>query len=222
MNGKIVAITGANGRLGSRFAARFAERGARIAAIVRSQKSADGLHGPNLTPFVADLTDEAAVAACFQQIHAHFGTLDALLHTAGGWDGRPFLDTTLADWQRLVDGNLTSAFLCFREAARLMAEKGGRLIGIASGQGADKGRARQGAYSASKGGLIRLVEAIAEEYAGTGLTAHAIAPSSIRYNPDEVAAQGGVDANHLADLALYLCSEAGTSLNGATLRAYGS
>jgi NAD(P)-dependent dehydrogenase (short-subunit alcohol dehydrogenase family) len=86
--------------------------------------------------------------------------------------------------------------------------------------GADKGRAEQAGYSAGKAGVVRLVEAIAEEYNGTGLTAHAIAPSAIVF--DENSDDKGVPVGDLVDLALYLCTPAAASLNGATLRAYGT
>ena len=217
---KVVVITGAAGRLGQRLVARFAQHGAAIAAI---DLNADIITLPEGTPgkaFSANVTREEAVVAVFQQIDAALGPADVLLHTVGTWDGQPFLATSFEDWQRLIDLNLTSAFLCFREAARQMHGRGGRLIGIASGQGADKGRAEQAGYSASKAGVVRLVEAIAEEYNGTGLTAHAIAPSAIVF--DKASDKKGVPVADLVELALYLCTPAAAALNGATLRAYGT
>lgn len=214
----VVVVTGAAGRLGGRMMQRFADQGARVAAIDQ-----DPCRLPAGAPgqvFKANVTDETEVVALFQQIGETFGAIDALVHTVGAWAGRPFLDTSLDDWEEIVRLNLTSAFLCFREAARLMQGRGGRLIGIASGQGADRGRAQQGAYSAAKAGIVRLVEAVAEEFEGTGITAHAIAPSSIVF--DEAGDQKGVPVSDLVDLALYLCGPAGASLNGATLRAYGT
>ena len=220
LNEKVVVITGATGRLGQRVVARFAQHGATIAALVRDAASFTLPEGVAGRAFSADVTDEADVANAFQQIKATLGPVDVLIHTVGTWDGRPFLETTFADWQRIIDLNLTSAFLCFREAARQMDGRGGLLTGFASGQGADQGRARQSGYSAAKSGVIRLVEAIAEEYNGTGVTAHAIAPSSILF--DENSDAKGVPVEDLVDLVLYLCTSAGASLNGATLRAYGT
>ncbi len=220
LQGKVVVVTGATGRLGGRVLDRFARHGAVVAAVARDAAEVALPRGAQGRAFSADVTREADVAACFGQVTDAFGPPDALVHTVGTWDGRPFLDTSLDDWDRLVRLNLTSTFLCFREAARRMTGRPGRLIGIASGQGADKGRAQQGAYSASKAGLVRLVEAVAEEFAGTGVTAHAIAPSTILF--DEGGGQAGVAVSALVDLAVYLCTPAGAALNGATLRAYGN
>ena len=214
----VVVVTGAAGRLGSRMMQGFADHGATVAAIDRDPSQLPA--GAPAKVFKANVTDEAEVVASFQQIGETFGPIDALVHTVGAWAGRPFLDTSLDDWEKIVHVNLTSAFLCFREAARLMQGHGGRLIGIASGHGADRGRAQQGGYSAAKAGIVRLVEAVAEEFEGTGITAHAIAPSFILF--DEAGDQKGVPVSDLVDLALYLCGPAGASLNGATLRAYGT
>lgn len=126
------------------------------------------------------------------------------------------METRLASWEKMVSVNLTSAFLCFREAVRNM-DDGGTLIAITSRQGADRAVAGQAAYSASKAGIIRLVEAVADEHGSRGINAHAIGPSTILF--DE---QGdGVRASELVTLAVYL-TDHGASLNGATLRAYGS
>lgn len=222
LTGKTIVLTGAAGRLGQRMVRGLRAHGATVAALVLNAQEAEALaalDGMAAHTFVANTTREADVVACFAHLADRYGRLDALIHTVGGWDGRPFLDTALADWQRQIDLNLTTAFLCFREAARHVQGHGGRLIALASGQGADKGRAQQGAYSAAKAGVVRLVEAVAEEFAGTGLTAHALAPSTILYDG---MTGPGVPAEHLVELAALLCTDAGAALNGATLRAYGA
>ncbi|MDX1548710.1 MAG: SDR family oxidoreductase [Rhodothermales bacterium] len=211
----VVVVTGAGGRLGQRMAEGFAAHGATLAAVGRDAARTPFPAGAAGQPFGADMTDEEAVAALFAEVTDTLGAPGAVIHTVGTWAGDSLLATSLADFRKLVDLNLTSAFLCFREAARHM--RGGRLIAFASAQGADRGRAEQYGYSAAKAGVVRLVEAAAEEFDGTGLTAHAIAPSTILYEEDGE----GVEAADLVDLALYLCTDAGAALNGATLRAYG-
>jgi NAD(P)-dependent dehydrogenase (short-subunit alcohol dehydrogenase family) len=221
LTGKTLVLTGAAGRLGQRMVRGLHAHGATVAGLVLNTQEAgvlsalDGMAGH---VFIANTSQEAEVVACFAALAERYGRLDALIHTVGGWDGRPLLETSLADWQRQIEINLTTAFLCFREAARHMQGRGGRLIALASGQGADKGRAQQGAYSAAKAGVVRLVEAAAEEFVGTGLTAHALAPSMILYDG---MTGPGVPADHLVELAALLCTDAGAALNGATLRAYG-
>ncbi len=214
----VVVITGASGRLGARMMQRFADHGATVVVIDRNPDRLPGDLPAQV--FRANVTDETETVAVFQEIGQRFGHIDALIHSVGMWAGKPFLETSLDDWELIMRVNLTSTVLCFREAARLMQGRGGRLIGIASGQGADKGRAKQAGYSASKAGVIRVVEAVAGEFAGTGITAHAIAPSAILF--DEAPDQKGVPVSDFVDLAVYLCSPAGASLNGATLRAYGT
>ncbi|QXD14396.1 SDR family oxidoreductase [Rhodocaloribacter litoris] len=221
LENRLIVVTGAGGRLGRRMVQDFARHGATVAAVLRREAAApsvpqeDGVH-----LFFADATEEAAVEEVFGAIARQCGPPDALVHTVGGWEARPFLETTAAQWDAMLRVNLTSAFLCFRAAARVMQAggRGGRLIGIAAGQGADRGAAEQAAYSAAKAGVIRLVEAVAAEFAGTGLTAHAIAPSMILYDED---GDKGVRAADLVALCRYLCTDAGAALNGATLRAYG-
>jgi NAD(P)-dependent dehydrogenase (short-subunit alcohol dehydrogenase family) len=218
--GRVVVITGAAGRLGRLMVHRFAGQGATVAAI---DLEAGAISLPQDLPgrvFSADMTKEEDVQACFEGIGSEFGRIDVLVHTVGGWSGKPLLETALRDWDLLMGLNLTSTFLCFREGLRLMQAHGGRLIGIAAGQGADRGRGQQAAYSAGKAGVIRLVEAIADEFGGRGITAHAIAPSALVF--DEESDQPGVRVEHVVDLALYLCSPAGDALNGATLRVYGT
>jgi NAD(P)-dependent dehydrogenase (short-subunit alcohol dehydrogenase family) len=197
---------------------RFATRGATVAAVdlqVGNLPDRASVH-----PFAADLTQEDAVRDCFAEVAEALGPPDGLVHTVGMWAGQPLLETTLGDWRTVVDVNLTSTFLAFREALRHM-DGGGRLIAMASGQGADAGVAQQGAYAAAKAGVIRLVEAVTDEYAGQGVTAHAIAPSMILFGGEEDDAKG-VPAEAIVDLALYVYAKAGEATNGATLRAYGT
>ena len=222
----IVAVTGAAGRLGGFVVPRLLQSGATVAALVLDEEEAGRVDLPERQgrTFIGDVTDEAAVRRLFEEVGVHYGRLDALVHTVGAWGGAPFLETSLEEWRGLLDVNLTSAFLCFREAARLMAggaaTRPGRLIALASGQGADGAVAEQGAYSAAKAGVVRLVEAVAAEYEPSVLTAHAVAPSMILFGEEEEA--GGVHARQIAGLCAYLCTGAGAALNGAVLRAYGT
>ena len=214
-----VVITGSTGRLGQQILAAFQATDATIITVDRViQPEVIETYEVDFAA-QADVTDEVSVSECFDLIEKEMGPPDTVIHTVGTWDGRPFTETTLEAWQSMLAINLTSSFLVFREALRQMRGRTGALIGITSGQGADHGAGQQAAYSATKGGLVRLIESIAAEYQGTGITAHSIAPSMILY--DDVPGQEGVPAGHLADLCVFLTSKAGRSLNGATLRAYG-
>lgn len=217
----VAVITGAGGRLGRRMMAAFSEQGAEVAAVERDLEKAALAEEQGAAYYPIDMSDEGEVEDGFRRIAETHGRIDIVVHTVGMWEGRPFLDTSLADWTRVIDTNLTSTFLCFREAIRYMRESdGGRLIAFASGQGITSGAEEQAAYSAAKAGVVRLVETISKEYQADEITAHAIAPSFIRYQDGE---QPGVAASELVRLALYLSDPAaGRALNGATLRAFGT
>ncbi|MEX0747897.1 MAG: SDR family oxidoreductase [Rhodothermales bacterium] len=220
LKNKVIVITGAAGRLGRHLVQRFAEEGAVIAAVVRDDEEARSIPFPENAEgwaFPVDVTDEELVKACFRQIGDQFSSIDAVVHTVGGWESRPLAETSLEAWNNVMTLNLTSAFLCFREALPLM-KAGGRLIGMSSGQGADGGRAEQAAYSAAKAGIVRLVEAVTEEYRGTGITAHAVAPSMILFDGDGE----GVSVHDIVEICRSIIAETGNALNGATIKAYGS
>ena len=213
----IIALTGAGGRLGSVITRKLLDAGATVAAIdVRPiDELPDGA-----ASFNADLTDEASVARTFAQIEEELGPLGGLIHTVGMWGGAPFAETDLDSWEAMLTVNLTTTFLCFREAVRRMNGRGGRLVAITSGQGADGGVAEQGPYSAAKAGVVRLVEAVAAEYDGR-ITATAVAPSLILFGGEGEDARG-VSVEAIADLCVYLCGEGGAIHNGEVLRAYGT
>ncbi|MDX1440338.1 MAG: SDR family NAD(P)-dependent oxidoreductase [Rubricoccaceae bacterium] len=214
---KVVVLTGAGGRLGRVVAAKLIAAGARVAGL-DAQPTEDLPEGVFFQ--VADLADETAVESAFSEVIDRFGAVDGVVHTVGMWGGAPFAETTLSEWETMLNVNLRTTFLVFREAARRMSTNNGRLVAIASKQGADGGVAEQGPYSAGKAGVVRLVESIAAEYDGR-ITASAVAPSMILFGDESADAQG-VSVDAIADLCVYLCGDGGTIHNGEVLRAYGT
>lgn len=214
-----VLVTGASGRLGRVVKATFERAGAQVVTTAAESSSGEATHGGKV-----DLTDESAVEAFFTRLADDGLRLDSIVHTVGMWDGRPLPETDLERWRLVMDVNLTSAFLVFKEALRYRERVGTdhtlRLIAFASGQGADRGRGQQAAYSASKAGVIRLVESIAEEYADRSVTAHAVAPSVILF--EGMDDEKGIPVQDLANLCLLLAGPAADALNGAVVRAYGT
>lgn len=220
LSGLSVVLTGATGRLGRVLAQHLLEAGAAVSGV--SDHEAEGAAPERLHAYVADLADERQVADVFDRIEGDLGPPHALVHTVGMWAGAPLAETALADWETMMRVNLTTTFLCFREAVRRMrkAGQGGRLVAIASRQGAEGGVAEQAAYSASKAGVVRLVEAAAAEQAEHGITAAAVAPSTILFGSESEGARG-VPVERIAALCAYLCAEGGLVHNGTVLRAYG-
>ncbi len=214
---RVIVVTGAGGRLGRVVARHLAEAGARVAGLDRAD------HDTGDLSVRADVTDPAAVDAALDQVADVLGEPDGLVHTVGMWAGTPFVETTLSEWRTVLDVNLTSTFVVFHAAARRMMAAGqtGRLVALASGQGADRGVAQQAAYSASKAGVVRLVEAVAAEYRADEVSAAAVAPSMILFG-DEGPDARGVEADEIARLCVTLCGPAGAVHDGSVLRAYGS
>lgn len=213
-----VVVTGAGGRLGRLVAERLVEAGVAVAALDRVAPTVAGALG-----VAADLADEPSTAAAFDRVHEALGVPRALVHTVGMWDGAPFADTALDAWEAVMRTNLTTTFVCVREAVRRMraAGAGGAVVAIASGQGADRGVAQQAAYSASKAGVVRLVEAVDAEHRADGIAAVAVAPSMLLFG-GEPHGTAGVAAADVAALCARLCGPEAHVHAGATLRAYGS
>ena len=218
LTARTVVVTGAAGRLGRVVVDQLGDAGARVAALDRVP---DGAAGDLVLQ--ADVTDERSTAAAFDEAERRLGTPDAVVHAVGMWDGGPFAETTVEAWRTVLDVNLTSAFVVFREGVRRMlaAGVGGHLVGVASGQGVDRGVAEQAAYSASKAGVLRLVESVAAEHRDADISATAVAPSLILFGDEDEDARG-VDVAEVAGLCVTLCGPAGTIHNGSVMRAYGS
>jgi len=204
---KIVVVTGAGGRLGQRMVQQFDKVGAQVVSV--------GNEGTE--DIVLDLSNEAQVVETFQQIRDEHQRIDVLVHAVGMWSEWPLLETKLEDWDRMMRVNLTTAFLCFREAVRHMEDTGGTIIGIGARSGLEAAVALGGAYAASKAGLFRLVEAITAEH--PQVKTYAIAPSVIQYRDSN---GPGVHADDLVEIAIQLCSPSASALSGTPLHAYGT
>jgi len=183
LSGRTALVTGSSRGLGYAIAEGLANAGAAVVLNgsdpTRLAEAAKALRtkGHTVTEAAFDVTDEAAVASGFSTLDAAGTTVDILVNNAGIQLRKPIVETGLTEWQRVIDTNLTSAFLVGREAARRMITrgKGGKIINIGSLM-REVARVTLGAYTAAKGGIKLLTRAMAAEWAEHDIQANAIGP----------------------------------------------
>lgn len=176
--GRHIVITGGTGALGAAVTGMMIEAGAHCRLPYRSADEAERFpfrhHERVALIAVSDLADEAAVTRLYDGLPS----LWASIHLAGGFAAGPLADTTKADFTAQIETNLTSCFLCCREAVRAMKKSGGRIVNVAARPALEwRTGAGMAAYAASKAGVAALTAALAEEVAKDGILVNAVAPS---------------------------------------------
>ena len=184
---RVALITGAANGIGQLACKVLAQAGAHIVAtdlditalaeLVTSLREA----GLSAESKPMDVSDEAGVCACFQDVGQRLGRLDILLNCAGTAQRTPSIDTPLEVWNRVLNVNLTGTFLCCREAARIMQHQGGgSIINLSSIMGHSGGGLYPNpSYHASKGGIVNLTRALAAEWGGLNIRVNDIAPTFV-------------------------------------------
>lgn len=179
LDGKVALVTGAASGLGAAIAEGLAQAGATVAVHGNRRpatETAAGIGG-KAAAFQADLSSTEGAESLFSAVHAHFGRVDILINNAGTIMRAAAEETTLADWQTVVQVNLTSVFQLSQLAARDMIARNapGKIVNIASLL-SFQGGIRVPAYAASKGGVAQLTKALANEWAPKHINVNAIAP----------------------------------------------
>jgi NAD(P)-dependent dehydrogenase (short-subunit alcohol dehydrogenase family) len=232
-SGKTAIVTGGTGALGSVCAEHLFNAGLNIAIPYNSEKSLANIpkrvaqFPDKFLTIKTDLTVEDQVESLVAQVVKRFGTIDYLVNTAGGYAGGNTIDeVTLDDWEGIMNLNVRTAFLICRSSLRQMRKQGfGRIVNIAS-MHAVSPSAKKGPYAVSKRAVITLTETIAEETKGTGITANAIAPSTIvteanKQSMPKADFSKWVTPQEIAQLILYLCSDEAKSVSGNVVKMYG-
>jgi NAD(P)-dependent dehydrogenase (short-subunit alcohol dehydrogenase family) len=175
---RVAAVTGGANGIGRACAELLAAAGAHVTVLDR--EPAAGLP-QGCEARLLDVTDEAAVDAELGAVVARHGRVDVLVASAGAALRRPAVELPLADWQAVLDVNLTGTFLCARAAARhMIAGGGGSIVAIASVLGVVGGGIYPNvSYQASKGGVVNLARALALEWAAHGVRVNAVAPTYV-------------------------------------------
>ncbi|NHN41031.1 SDR family oxidoreductase [Halorubellus sp. JP-L1] len=223
---QVAVVTGASGALGSAVVDAFRDAGATVAAVdVREPSHEDALLDPDdATAFYqADLTEEDAVADCFESVVADHGRVDVLCNVAGTWrGGDDVADTDVDEFEFLFDVNLKSMFLASKHAVPHLRETEGAIVSISSRSSLEGGEG-DGPYRASKAGVRTLTETIAEEELGD-VRANAVMPSVLDtpMNREMMeASDDWVDPADVADVICFLASDAASVTSGAAVPVYG-
>ena len=182
LSGRTALVTGSSRGLGRAIAEGMAKAGARL--IVNGTDPArvetavaEFRSAGHLAEGVAfDVTDETAVVRAFEGLDAKGIAIDVLVNNAGIQMRKPLIEFTSAEWRKVIETNLTSAFIIGREAAkRMIPRRRGKIINIGS-LGSELARPTVGPYTAAKGGIKTLTRSMAVEWAASGIQANAIGP----------------------------------------------
>lgn len=242
LTGRTALVTGSSRGLGRAFAEGLAAAGARV---ILNGQNPDRLEaaaaemradGRDVLTCAFDVASEEDIQAAFRQLDADGIEVDILVNNAGIQFRKPMLDLDTADWRRVIEINLTSAFIIGREAARRMAPRGrGKIINIGS-LTSELARATVAPYTVAKGGIKMLTKAMAAEWGEKGIQANAIGPGYMVTDMNEaLLANADFDAwvkartpmrrwglpQELAGTAIYLASDASNYVSGQIIYADG-
>ncbi len=175
LDGKAAVVTGGGRGIGAACVLRLGAAGARVAVLDLEPGPGAGLR------IACDVADEAALEAALARAAGELGGIDVLVNNAARAIRKPALEITRAEWQSVIDLNLTALFLGSRIAARHMKQRGGgAIVNLASIMGLSGGIFPNASYQASKGAVVNLTRALALEWAADHIRVNAVAPTFVR------------------------------------------
>jgi len=232
MSGRCAIVTGGAAGIGFAIARRLAASGAELALWDRDARAlsdAANAIGGKVSTVEVDVTDESQVAGAVASAITKMGRIDALVCSAGiTGPNMPVRDYSLADWQQVLDINLTGVFLCNKLViAQMVRHDYGRIVNIASIAGKE-GNPNASAYSASKAGVIALTKSLGKEQARTGIRVNCITPAAVKTGMFAQMTQQHIDfmlskipmgrfgeVDEIAAMVAWLCTEECSFTTGA-------
>ena len=187
LTGKTAIVTGGSRGIGHAIAVAFAEAGANVAIIYAGNTAAaeetlkevqaKGAQGVTIQ---CDVSNEAAVTAMIKAVKDQFGAIDILVNNAGITRDNLLMRMKTADWQSVIDTNLTGTYYCIKGVTKIMMkQRHGSIINLSSVVG-ETGNAGQANYAAAKAGILGLTKAVAKELASRSIRCNAVAPGYIQ------------------------------------------
>jgi NAD(P)-dependent dehydrogenase (short-subunit alcohol dehydrogenase family) len=222
LSGKVLVVTGADGALGQAAAATLSGYGAKLALITRSGAAPRTLPAGARHYGGIDLTLEPATRAAMEQVAKDAGRIDGLINVAGGFRWQQVNDGTIDSWDAMYKLNLRTAVLsCQAVLPYLLRSASGRIVNVGA-LGAQKAAAGMGPYAASKAGVARLTEALADELKDRGITVNAILPSILdtpknRLDMPKADFKSWVTLSEAAEVIAFLVSDQASAVTGALI-----
>ena len=185
LEGRVACVTGASQGIGRACALRLAEQGASVALAARNVEKLQQVEseitaaGGQAASFAMDVAQEEQIKSAFKAALERFGKIDILVNNAGITRDQLIMRMKRADWNAVIDTNLTGPYLCIQAViSSMLKQRWGRIINLPSIFG-EMGQAGQANYASSKAGLIGLTMAVAREVASRNITVNAVAPGWI-------------------------------------------
>jgi NAD(P)-dependent dehydrogenase (short-subunit alcohol dehydrogenase family) len=233
---KVALVTGAARGIGLAIAKRFLAEGWAAALLdietTRLGESVAALAAADRTMAInCDVSEAGAVARAFADLSRRFGRLDALVNNAGIAVFAPLMETSDADWSRVIEVNLTGPFLCTKAAVPLMREHGGGAIVNITSISAVRASTLRSAYGTSKAGLAHLTKQLAVELAALGIRVNGVAPGPVDTAMAKAVHTAEIRADYhdaiplnrygleeeLAEAVFFLCSDRASYITGQIL-----
>jgi NAD(P)-dependent dehydrogenase (short-subunit alcohol dehydrogenase family) len=242
IDNKIAIVTGGGGGIGGAIVQRFAREGAKVAVADIDGEAAQACvaaatsSGTDAIPIVADVTKKQSVDDMIKTTLDRWGRIDILVNVAGGADRKVVVDMTAEDWDKIIDMNLKSTFLCSQAVLPTMLKsKYGKIVNISSIYGFT-GNATRSSYAAAKAGVAVFTKSLALEVVKEGINVNAVAPGRVEtprvrgHYSDEAwaAAEAQIPMGHagkpenIASAAIFLVQDENNYITGQTIHVNGA